>query len=171
MFTFTYRPEARDVAEVMKAMAEMRFSLRVTGALLLATPLLLTLLPMLHGTPLPASLRISWPSFVACWGFFLVGRPIAYRMMAARALRTAPAQVEPRTVTLADDAIHLESEGRSGILEWKQVEGAVETRHALVLVIGGTKGLGLPKRIFENDAQLSDLRALLREKLGARARV
>ena len=171
MLSVTYRPEPADVADVMRAMSELRFSLRITGALLIATPLLLTLLPILKGVTLPQALRVTWPAFVACWGFFLIGRPIAYRMMASRAVRLSPTQMEARTVAFAEDAIHLESAGRSGLIQWPQISAAVETRLAVVLVIEGTKGLGLPKRAFEDEAQISDLRALLREKLGRRAKV
>ena len=171
MLTFTFKPEPADVAEVMKAMSEMRFSLRLTGGLLLMTPFLLTALPLLKGVPLQNALALTWPTLVACWGFFLIGRPIAYRMMASHALRIAPVQAEERTVTLADDAIHIETGGRSGTIAWQDVGCVVETRRALVIVLGGTKGLGLPRRIFQNPGQLEDTRALLREKLGARAKV
>ena len=80
--------------------------------------------------------------------------------------RNNPKFREPHELTFADDAILFRSRDMASRLEWGFYTKALETPEHFFLVYGRDMFSLLPKRVFRDRRQESELRELLRRKLG-----
>jgi hypothetical protein len=164
MLSYTFRQEFEDVFDATRAMLKRPGPARVSGYVLLFAPALVLGTALLrHWTPAAAA-RFTLPVFLACWGMYFLGRPLACWLMARSAQRRAAAAGLERTVTLDDQGVELTTSRGAARIPWDGFTAVGETPKVFLLYVSSERVLILPKRALGPDSGA----AAVREMIGAR---
>lgn len=113
--------------------------------------------------------NMFWIIFAAL--YFLLGMPMMVRA-GVRAVRKAdPAWNEEQTVEMDDGAIRLLSASARVDIAWDDVQAAAESPDVLLVQFRPGRVFYIPTQAAASQGMLDRLRQLLRDKLGARARL
>ena len=114
------------------------------------------------------AMRLSiliWPAVV----FALVGASIYWQRR--RAARGDVALRDPIRYTLSLSGIDVVGHTFTGHRDWEGIQRAAETRRLYLLFMSPYNAFIIPKRAFSDDAQRRAFVALVRDRLGSRAKV
>ncbi len=78
---------------------------------------------------------------------------------------------EPTVYTFLEDALVVVSEAGNTRIKWASIGKAMETKSDFLLVHKNTMTWPIPKRFFESDKDISDVRELLSDVLGKNAKL
>jgi hypothetical protein len=127
------------------------------------------------------SMSAGWPFHLAVFRnlfWIVVGAlellflvPMSVRKAVEASRRADPHWAEDQVLTLGDATLELQGASTRSEVPWSQVERAVETRDVLLLYTRTGRVLYIPVRAVVEQTMLPKVRALLRSRLGARARL
>jgi YcxB-like protein len=107
--------------------------------------------------------------FVLMAAVLLATVPLWATSVARRTIRTSRALHGPHILTFADDGLRARKGSTEERSDWSLFRGFQESEHDLMLLSGRSRVVCVPKRLFDDAAQLDEVRRLLARKLGSPA--
>jgi hypothetical protein len=167
----TFPVTAEDQRAAVRAIVLRTPSVRWMRILVLALPPVMIAWSMASGWPLGLAIfrNVFWIVFAAL--YLLAGIPMMVRA-GVRAVRKAyPEWAEEQTVTLDQSGIRLASPSGTTDVAWDDVQAAAEARDAFLVQFGPGRVFFIPRHVASSQGMIDPLRQVLRERLGARARL
>jgi hypothetical protein len=113
--------------------------------------------------------NVFWIVFAAL--YLLAGIPMMVRA-GVRAVRKAyPEWAEEQEASLDQSGIRLTSPSGTTDIAWDDVQAAAESRDVFLVQFGPGRVFFIPRHVAASQGMLDPLRQVLRERLGARARL
>lgn len=167
----TYPVTAEDQRAAVRAIVLRTPSVRWMRLLVLALPPVMIAWSMASGWPLGLAVfrNVFWIVFAAL--YLLAGIPMMVRS-GVKAIREAyPAWAEEQVVTMDQSGIRLTSPSGTTDIAWDDVQAAIEARDVFLVQFGPGRVFFIPRHVPSSQHMMDPLRQLLRDRLGARARL
>jgi hypothetical protein len=118
--------------------------------------------------------EMAWwvkPVFVGWLTFFLILFRMVQVRSLAKQLKGAPAAQGGHVWTINDEGLKVVGPLTAGDIKWGAIMKVREGKSAFFFYTAKSFALFLPKRVFPNEGQMFELRRLLTEKLGSKAKL
>lgn len=158
----------RDHLDALRVIERRHGSRWITPAICLGVPAFFVVMSLMGGKSLTEALiaNVFW---LVLFGLILLALPFAARWAARSVTKGNPATTAPVLYRFTEVGFEERECPVEVNVTWSAITDAVETKSVLILFTGRTSGFIVPERALVAAGQAEAVRALLRDRLGARA--
>lgn len=166
-----YPVTAKDQREAVRAIVLRQPPVRWTRAVVALLPIAMVAWSMSVGWSLGLALfrNVFWIVFASL--YFLIGIPLIVRAGVLAVRKADPAWNEEQVVSIDETGFRLASASAQIDIAWSEVRRAAESPAVFLVYFGTGRVFFIPSHVVSAHGVLPALRALLRDKLGERARL
>ena len=161
---FSFRPTPAEHARASTIILRRRRSFWVFISVLLLVVITPVLFAALNGAPVATVIAGALPYFLV-FGLVFLGMPLWQRWALRRVYRQTPTLQQEQTHEFSEEGFRLSNPLSNAVVSWDAFVDAFETREFFLFYISRSMAYFLPKRAITTEADLQELRALLRAQL------